>query len=42
MCDCRCKHSSEWSYNDQSNWVSYRNFYSALKSPININTLNVL
>jgi len=42
MCDCKCPHANEWSYNDQSNWPSYRNFYSILRTPININTLNVI
>ena len=41
MCDCLSKNSNEWSYSNQKNWVNYKNFYSVLRSPININTLNV-
>jgi len=42
MCDCRCKHSSEWSYNNQSAWKTYKNYYNLYKTPINIDTNKVI
>jgi carbonic anhydrase len=42
MCDCRCSTNLEWSYNNQSNWKSFRNYYNVNKTPINIDTSKVL
>lgn len=42
MCDCHHECSGEWSYNDQSNWPTYRNYYSVYKTPIDINSSNVI
>ena len=38
ICDCKCHYNSLWSYDDQSNWSSFRNYYNLYKTPININT----
>jgi carbonic anhydrase len=42
MCDCRLSTDREWSYEDQGFWTTYKNYYSVYKTPININSNNVL
>jgi carbonic anhydrase len=42
MCDCRLATDSEWTYDNQEQWKTYKNYYSVYKTPININTNNVL
>lgn len=42
MCDCRCFHTANWSYDNQHDWTQYKNYYSVNKTPINVNTSVVI